>query len=522
MSEKKDNKDLFQNSSQRRRAKEDLEKKATRKTRITALIIVLALVIVSAGAILINSNFLRRNAVAVTVGDVKFSAAEFDYFYYSAYQEYASYIQEQLPDLAASILPNRQFSFKSQVYDPETGETWADVFQASALESMQQTVKIYAEAKNANHTLSDEEAEKLNADIENLSGSAILYGYTSFDQYLTANYGRAMTQDLFRELMTIVYTANSYASYVNDAFTYTNEALDKHYDENADRFDIFTYRYFLVNSETPEIADDATEEEKEAANAEALAAAGVRANEIMERIEKSGDIEAAYIEEARNYNPESYAEADSTLRHYNGEILGSPYGDWLREPRTEGDLATFEITTGYYVVYFGNRSANDYETTSMRQILVKRDDFDLGDYEGGEDDPAYLEAFKLVDNLARTEADAAYAAFIAAGATEEKLLELMPEYSDDQVEGGLYEGIYKWQMVPEVNDWLFAPARKVGDSELVRTESYGYHLMYFMGTGREYRHVIAESDIRKVDYDAWATALPVSEATTHWALRLAK
>ncbi len=48
--------------------------------------------------------------------------------------------------------------------------------------------------------------------------------------------------------------------------------------------------------------------------------------------------------------------------------------------------------------------------------------------------------------------------------------------------GGLYEGVYPGQMVAEFNDWCFDAARKPGDTGIVRT-SFGYHIMYFVGTG---------------------------------------
>ena len=523
MSEKKDNKDLFQNSSQRRKARENMEKKASKKNRVTAIIIVAALVIVSAGAMIINSNFLRRTAVAVTVGDVKFTATEFDYFYYSSYQEYEQAVYEQMPDYAEMMLPSRQVPLQSQIQDPNTGVTWAEYFHNSALDKMQNIVKICTEAEKANFTLSGEDVQKLEDDILGLSSNSLLYGYESFDKYLTAVYGRTMTEKVFRKLMTQLYTANAYSISVNDSFTYTQEELDQYYDENKDMLDIFTYRYFLVASETPETAEDATEEEKEAAKAETLAAAGVKAAEIKDRIEKSADIEAAFIEEAKNYNPDSFGEPDSTLRNYKGDLLGATYGDWLRDSsRKEGDLFTTEIVSGHYVVYFGSRHSNEYLMPAMRQILISRSAVNADDYPEGATDPAYLEAFKIVDDIARSEAETVYFEFTTAGATEEKLLELMTLYSADTTEGGFYENIYEGQMVPEIDKWLFNPARAEGDSELVRTESYGYHLLYFMGTGRLYKDYLAENGKRQADYSEWQTGLTVPEVKTHWAMTLTK
>ena len=81
--------------------------------------------------------------------------------------------------------------------------------------------------------------------------------------------------------------------------------------------------------------------------------------------------------------------------------------------------------------------------------------------------------------------------------TEDGFAVLASTRSDDPGStdnGGLYEGIYPGQMVTEFNDWCFDPARKAGDTDIVRT-TYGYHVMYFSGEGDYvYWRSVAESD----------------------------
>ena len=67
-------------------------------------------------------------------------------------------------------------------------------------------------------------------------------------------------------------------------------------------------------------------------------------------------------------------------------------------------------------------------------------------------------------------------------------MELVAEYTDDEgskTTGGLYEGIGEnSNYVPEFEAWAIDPARKVGDTDLVKVEaSYyaGYHFMYYVG-----------------------------------------
>ena len=66
--------------------------------------------------------------------------------------------------------------------------------------------------------------------------------------------------------------------------------------------------------------------------------------------------------------------------------------------------------------------------------------------------------------------------------SEESFAALAAAYSQDpgsQSNGGLYEGVYKGQMVAEFENWCFDEARKPGHYGMVKT-SYGYHLMYFV------------------------------------------
>ena len=69
-------------------------------------------------------------------------------------------------------------------------------------------------------------------------------------------------------------------------------------------------------------------------------------------------------------------------------------------------------------------------------------------------------------------------------ATEESFAALATEKTEDpgsQESGGLYEDVYKGQMVAEFEEWCFDESRAVGDTGLVKT-SYGYHIMYFVGS----------------------------------------
>ena len=122
-----------------------------------------------------------------------------------------------------------------------------------------------------------------------------------------------------------------------------------------------------------------------------------------------------------------------------------------------------------------------------------------------------------------SKADEVYAEWEAAGFTEDKFIELANEYSEDPGSnevGGLYEDVTPGAMIEEFDNWLFDPARKPGDHALIESESYGWHILYYVGESdlmvwqteaeaalknKDYTALLAERS-SSVTYDAKAAA----------------
>ena len=97
--------------------------------------------------------------------------------------------------------------------------------------------------------------------------------------------------------------------------------------------------------------------------------------------------------------------------------------------------------------------------------------------------------------------------------TEENFIELVEQYSEDpgsNTNGGLYEGVYKGQMVEEFNDFCFDESRKPGDTGIVYGESSsyaGYHVMYFVGEGDPADNETGRSYIASERVSEWLNSL---------------
>ena len=98
------------------------------------------------------------------------------------------------------------------------------------------------------------------------------------------------------------------------------------------------------------------------------------------------------------------------------------------------------------------------------------------------------------------------------------------KYSEDagsNTNGGLYEGIYRGQMVPEFNDFCFA-GHKSGDIGVVYGENSGYagyHLVYFVGEGENYSSEIARNALTTAALNDFLSAQTegVEPVLRYWA-----
>ena len=167
------------------------------------------------------------------------------------------------------------------------------------------------------------------------------------------------------------------------------------------------------------------------------------------------------------------------------------------------DCGCAKTVDGYDIILFTDRDDQGTKMVNVRHILVK---FQGGTTANGE--TTYTDEEKA---KAKEEAEKLYQQWKDGQANENSFIELANAESDDQngnvTNGGLYEDVYKGQMVQAFEDWCFEAGRETGDHGLVETE-YGYHIMYFVSHDEmSYRDVLVEDDLRLEDTEKWHDAL---------------
>ena len=473
---------------------QEAEKKKRRQTKTMIIIIVAVIVVLLAVSLVINSRFIRRSGTAVSVGDMDFSVAEFNYYYFSSYYNYVNTVYSYYSTMASYMLPDTSQPLKAQIYDEDTGETWADVFTQEALNQMKKVSAAYTAAKKAGYEITEDTEAEIETDYTTFK--VYSDSYDSFDEYLENYYGKGMTDEIFHDILYKTYYAEAYLSYIKDGFTYTDEDYTKYYNENADDLDFFSFRTFLVKAEYSD------ESEKETA----LATAKVLANAYAKDIKTEQDL----IDAAKDYNSDTYALDSSTIYHVAGNTAATAYQEWIRDPeRKEGDVTVAENPNGngYYVVYYIGRESNEYPTANIRMISLYSDTVSSSDYETAE---AYNEAVAAAHQAIKDEASEILTAWEAEeDKSDDTFSTYFARHNDDDITATGHDSHFrKYQYTDELDAWVFDPARQVGDyKEFYSEDDARCFIVFFEGFGMDYCDYLADTALRGAANDEFLASI---------------
>lgn len=184
---------------------------------------------------------------------------------------------------------------------------------------------------------------------------------------------------------------------------------------------------------------------------------------------------AAYLDDrvGRGVNFQTYY--DYMWNYY----LGALY--WTEHAQT------VEVTDDQIEAYF---QEHEQELKNGYQMPITKDSGKLVDVRhilvkiaGGTKDEEGKTVYSEEDwETCRVKAQAILDEWLAGDKTEDSFAELAAKKTEDsgsKQTGGLYEYVYKGQMVQEFEDWCFDETREEGHTGLVKT-TYGYHVMYYV------------------------------------------
>lgn len=485
---------------------------------VVVLIALLAFAAYSGISRAITSSGIReRSTIALTIGEHEISNAELNYFYTDAINKFVS----QYGSYASWFGLDMTLPLNEQIYDQESGTTWADNFLESAISNAKSVYALADEANAKGFTLPEESVADIDSAMASMDAYAAAYGYTNTSSYLKAMYGNGATVKSLRAYFETTELAGAYQQHYYDSLTYSDEELRAADQVDPRQYNAYTYNYYYLSVNSfLETADDA--EPTVAQKAAALEAAREAAESLTTDINTVEAFDAAIA--ALPINAENTSAASTLSEGYSYSKINSLYADWITsDDRKAGDMTFIaststntdengketETVNGYYVLLFGSMDTNEFSLVNVRHILVS---FEGGTYDSTTGVTTYTDEEKLA---AKEAAEAILNEWKAGTATEDSFAALANERSDDGdgTTGGLYEDIRPGQMVSAFEDWCFA-GHKVGDTGIVETQ-YGYHVMFYSGdSDLTYRDYLITEALASADYESWYTALVEGAAAT--------
>ena len=155
--------------TERRMVAAEKEAKERKKSKIKWTVGTIIVVLLIAAILIGNSNLFYTAQTAVKVGDVKYSAADVNYYYMSIRNQFMNYgiIDSQTP------LDQQACTYDSSF------DTWDDYLRDAAVKQLVQVTAMCKTAGDAGMTLTEEDQNSIDEQLAELEISAKDYGYSS-------------------------------------------------------------------------------------------------------------------------------------------------------------------------------------------------------------------------------------------------------------------------------------------------------------------------------------------------------
>ena len=516
-SREKQNRQAASGQADPKTAREAQQRREEKRTNLLYGVIAAAVLVAVIASFVWRSDFIPKTTTAATIDGEKYTAAEVEYYYQTAYRNFVTNSQysyflsylglntnatlksQSINSTAAAMLgielpdADAESAEADSEADPlaPTGMTWHDYFLDEALDNMRviQAALKAAEAEGFQYPAGVQAQYDDNMDA--LKAVAAASGI-SVSQYLKGNFGAGVTEKVYGEQLMRVLRYSAYADAYQDSLTYSDSELEEAYGADRNTYDHVSYEVVSFSGAAESTTDDEgnTVEPTEEEAAAALEAAQDLAQTVLDGFQDGGD-----LEELANENDGTYS------KNENGTYsAGSVMSEWLYDSaRKSGDASTLADGTVQYVVVFHDRFRDENPTIDIRHILVSLGTGSIAEGEEGyEDQQAQLKAD------AHAKAEELLAQWQSGEATEDSFAALALKESTDgsKYDGGLYTEVYQGRMVTEFNDWCFDTARQSGDTGVVDTQ-YGSHVMYFSGVNAARWQTQVAANLRTEAYTAW-------------------
>ena len=448
--------------------------------------------------------------------------AQFQYTVYSIYNNYYQQYYSTYGSTSMSYFGfDRTLPLSEQKYFNSSTTSWLDACVSDAKSSLTQILYLCEAARAEGITLSEESKKSVTENVDAIADFAKEYNY-SFATYVGNLYGsKGITRGDIKGILELQALASQYTTKAYDEFTYTDEQYNAYYDEHKLDYLKADYYTYQIKATYASDADDA-------AKTEAVSAAKTKAQELLDKIdggmsfiqviveyeqelaqaeidalgEDATDEEKTAAQEKYDaITPESVKKKIEVKAHKNSD---SELDQWLFADTPAADGSSHQIQGEETVdIYQVTQSAyrDDYKTITMGQLFLSLDQFSS---------PADViaEAEKMISDF-NAGSDKSYEAFEA----------LKDKYTTETVtvsSGGKSKEVTKagTEEYEEIDEWLFSEERAHGDVKYFEFENQGVSIYYFDEFGRPAWNVLVNADMEDEDYKKLCEELAEKYAVT--------
>ncbi|MBQ8696848.1 MAG: peptidyl-prolyl cis-trans isomerase [Clostridia bacterium] len=445
------------------------------------------------------------------------TVAEFQYFLAKTYDDFASQYGDMINYMLDTTKPLRD----QKCPVDQTGKmTWFDYVADGAVTTVKSYLLIAEQALKEGYEISEEDKALIKAELDSMDEKAAEAEYANVEDYIRDYYGSFATKETLQTCFNLSFIANSYRAEKYNSYDFTEEDYSDYAEKNPASCYKADFMYLRMSANIKEGATDA----EKAAEWEKTKQAALDFNNAIKGkdsfISLAEDYMRSYctiVEDETKVDYDKNIVTEEILKESakGAETVGVAYStgaknvDWIfAKGRLSGEQTVIEDEENYTceIIYMLKPMYLDESpTVDVRHILI------TPKTEGD-------------DYKASTKANEIYKTWSEGEATEESFAELAAEFTEDtgsRNSGGLYDGVVPGQMVTEFNDWCFDPARKAGDTDIVKTD-YGYHIMYFVEAGMPKWQATADTGLRDTAVNGYMEDLGKEHQLTYTADNLAK
>ncbi len=312
--------------------------------------------------------------VVATMGDVEVTNAWMNVWYWSAYYEFLN----QYGSYATYMGLDPSKELDQQVYGmSDEGKTWQEMFLEQAIVSWTRYQALCLEAEANGMKLSEEGQKQLDSIEKDMNENAKKAGFENAQQMLENDFGKGITLEEYKKYVNTILMASEYYNKLSQEkqASLTEEKVSKYFDDNTEKFAehgiakdetpaSIDVRHILIQAEVSEGAEAPTEEQKEAARAEA--------QKILDQWKAGEATEESFAALAKEHTTDPGSKESGGLyeKVRKGQMVPE-FDAWCFDPaRKAGDTDLVETSYGIHVMYFVNASEETQWFAAAKEMCL--------------------------------------------------------------------------------------------------------------------------------------------------------